>query len=202
MDPAPQPARMCQKHGIVRDPFGHCVICRREDEDVDEDPSGVRLAATLLVLLAVGVAGVLFWRGTRGAKAPPAPEVAAVAPPAQAAPIEELSDAKQDALAAAQSRDAEDRRAAVERHMKDVPIRIYTGKQCDLCRTATGFLASKGYAYTEIDTDADREGLEAMRKLNPKNTVPTIVVGDEVIVGFGPTVVLSAIYRDAAKRVH
>lgn len=202
MDPAPQPARLCQKHGVVRDPFGHCVICRREDEDVDVDPSGIRLAVTLLILLAVGVAGVLLYKGTRGPEAPPPVEVATEAKPAQAAPIEDLTDVKQEALAAAKARDAEDRRAAVERHMKDVPIRIYTTPKCDLCRTATGFLSGKGYAYTDIDVDADPAGLEAMRKLNPKNTVPTIVVGDEVIVGFGPTVVLGAIYRDAAKRVH
>lgn len=199
--PAPQPARMCQKHGVVRDPFGHCVICRREDEDVDEDPSGVRLAATLLVLLAVGVAAVVFYKGARKPKAPPPPEVAVVAPPEQAPEIDDVADAKQDALAAAKSRDADERREAVEKQMKLVPIRVYTAKKCDLCRTATGFLTSKGYAFTEIDVDASRASSDEMRQLNPKNTVPTIVVGEEVIVGFGPHVVLGAVYRVAQQRV-
>jgi len=200
-EPLPAP-RTCQKHGVMRDPFGHCVLCRREDKGADDDDTGARTAGMLLVVLAVGVGGVLVYKGTHGRKEPPPPVVAVVAPPAEAPPIDDLVAAKEEALAAERSRDVEDRRVSVERYMKEVPIVIYTTKRCDTCRAATAFLTGKGYAFTDLDIDESRDDLAAMRARNPKNTVPTMIVGDEVIVGFGPSLVLGAIYRDAAKRVH
>ncbi|MFT3772204.1 MAG: glutaredoxin family protein [Minicystis sp.] len=204
MDPVPHPApRTCSKHGVVLDPFGHCVICRREDVEVDEDPGGARKAGTALFLLAGAVACVLLYKGMTSRKDPPIVRVTAptVAPPTQAAPIEELRAAQEDARAAAKSRDVEDRKAAIEKQMLNVPIRIYTTKWCELCKTAMGFMKGKGYAVTEIDVEASPESLAAMGKLNPANTVPTIVVGEEVIVGFGPSAVMAAVYRAADKRV-
>lgn len=204
-EPLPsQPApKTCPKHGVVRNPFGQCVICRREmaDDDGGEDPSGIRAAGMLLVLLGVIVAGVLFWKGTRRPPPPPPAVVAAVATTTPAAPIEEVSADEEDKVAAAQRRESDERRDRLQREMKDVPITLYSTPWCALCRTAATFLQSKGYAYREIDVEHDPAGLAAMTKVNPKNTVPTIVVGEEVIVGFGQGVVISAIYRAAAKNM-
>jgi len=204
MDPAPQPAsRTCAKHGVVLDPRGHCVICRREKVEVDGDPSGARLAGFALAALAALAVGALVFRGA--ARRPELPVVAvdagAAPPPALAPPLDDLDVIQAEARAAALNREAADRKAAIEKAMRRVPIRIYTTRWCELCRTATGFFGQKGYVWEEIDVEADREGLAALRKINPAATVPTIVIGEEVIVGYGPTAVLGAVYRAADKKV-
>jgi glutaredoxin len=206
MDPVPQPAppRTCAKHGVVLDPFGQCVICRRELVDEDDDPSGARKAGFALVALGLIVAGALVLKAatTRRPEAPVITIDAGAAPqPALAPALDDLDVAQAEARAAAITREDTQRKASLEKTMREVPIRIYTAKRCDLCRTATAFFGSKGWVWEEIDVNADRENLAALRKLNPAGTVPTIVVGEEVIVGYGPSAVLAAVYRYADKKV-
>ncbi|APR77701.1 Hypothetical protein A7982_03048 [Minicystis rosea] len=199
----PQPVpRRCEKHGVVLDPFGHCVICKREDADGEEGTSARRAVGALL-LLALVVACVLFYKGTMGSREPPVArvEVAASSAPRPADPIEDRSAPEEEERARVQAREVDERRAAIERKMREMPIRVYVSKDCALCRTATDFMKTKGYTFTEIDVDADAAALATMRKLNPKNTVPTIAVEDDVIVGFGPGVVMGALYRSAEKKV-
>jgi glutaredoxin 3 len=201
MDPQ-SAARTCPKHSVVLDPLGHCVICRREDLEVDEDAGGARKAVSGLGLLAVAVGCVLLYKGMTGrVEAPVITVDAGVVAPTPAPALDDLSAVQEDARAAAQARDTEERRIALERKMREVPIDVYTTPWCDLCKAATAYLKGRGYRFTERDVEASPDTLAAMRRHNPKNTVPTIVVADEVIVGFGPGVVTAAVYRAAEKQL-
>ena len=201
MDPAePAPARTCPIHGIVIGPLGECVICRRAESDDESDPSGARGALTALALLTLAIVAVMVYRSTLGARPPPTVPVVAAAATDEPDATEDLPVVQQRVREAERRRDAKERKAAVETAMRRVPIRMYTTKECALCPVAKAFLTEKGYAHTEIDVEESPAELEALRALNPAGSVPTIVVGDEVIVGFGPTVVMSAIYRAAAAK--
>lgn len=203
MDPVPPAAqRSCSVHKVALDPLGQCVICRRAEATQEWDPSGVRGAIAVLVALAAVVGGVVHQK--RAPAPPPRPLIAATPPPSttpEAAPeLPDVGDGREEARAAELVRDDARKKAAFERELRRVQIRVYTAKRCDLCRTATAFLAGKGLAFEEVDVDASAEALAEMRAKNPKSSVPTLVVDDEVIVGFGPSVVMGAVVRAADKR--
>ncbi|HOP35581.1 MAG TPA: glutaredoxin family protein [Syntrophales bacterium] len=68
-------------------------------------------------------------------------------------------------------------------------IRMYTLSTCSHCKAAKRFLEDNGIAYDYRDVDllgpADRAAvLEDVKKLNPRLSFPTIVIGETVIVGF------------------
>ena len=67
-------------------------------------------------------------------------------------------------------------------------VKMYTLSTCHHCKAATKFLATCGveFEYTDVDllTGAEREAMIAeVRRLNPECSFPTILIGDEVIVG-------------------
>jgi len=68
-------------------------------------------------------------------------------------------------------------------------IRMYTLSTCSHCKAAKRFLEDNGIAYDYRDVDllgpADRAAvLEDVKKLNPRLSFPTIVIGETIIVGF------------------
>ena len=63
-------------------------------------------------------------------------------------------------------------------------IKVYTKKFCGYCTAAKQLLASKGYAFEEIDMEGNRElMLEVMRK-SGQRTAPQIFVGERSIGGY------------------
>lgn len=67
-------------------------------------------------------------------------------------------------------------------------VRLYTLSTCSHCRAAKKFLRDHGveFDYTDVDllSGEDREEvIEKVRKLNPRCSFPTILIGDRVIVG-------------------
>lgn len=69
------------------------------------------------------------------------------------------------------------------------PIMIYTLSTCGHCRSTKSFLdeCKIDYDFTDVDKlegDERAEVIEAVKKLNPRCSFPTIVIGDKVIVGF------------------
>ena len=67
-------------------------------------------------------------------------------------------------------------------------VKMYTLSTCHHCKAAKKFLTGCGVAFefTDVDllTGAEREAMIAeVRKLNPECSFPTIVIGDQVIVG-------------------
>ncbi|MGA1868388.1 MAG: glutaredoxin family protein [bacterium] len=71
----------------------------------------------------------------------------------------------------------------------DKHVKIYTLSTCSHCKATKKLLddCHVHYEYTDVDL-LDKEErsaiLEDIRKLNPRCSFPTIVIGDEVIVGY------------------
>jgi glutaredoxin-like YruB-family protein len=64
-------------------------------------------------------------------------------------------------------------------------IVLYSQPGCPPCFAAKRFLASRNVAFEYKDVQADPAALRELIELNSRST-PTIVVGDEVMVGFDP----------------
>lgn len=62
---------------------------------------------------------------------------------------------------------------------------LYSQPGCPPCYAAKQFLAARNVAFEYKDVIADTGALREMVKLNSRTT-PTIVVGDEVMIGFDP----------------
>ena len=67
-------------------------------------------------------------------------------------------------------------------------VKMYTLSTCHHCKAAKKFLASCGveFEFTDVDllSGAEREAVLAeVRRLNPECSFPTIVIGDQVVVG-------------------
>jgi glutaredoxin len=67
-------------------------------------------------------------------------------------------------------------------------VKMYTLSTCHHCKAAKKFLSGCGVAFefTDVDllTGAEREAILAeVRRLNPQCSFPTIIIGNQVIVG-------------------
>jgi glutaredoxin-like protein NrdH len=69
------------------------------------------------------------------------------------------------------------------------PVKIYTLSTCSHCNATKRFLDDCNVQYDFEDVDllqgVERAAiLEDVRKLNPRCSFPTIIIGDKVIVGY------------------
>lgn len=69
------------------------------------------------------------------------------------------------------------------------PIKIYTLSDCVHCKATKKLLNESAvkYDFTDVDLvsgDERTAALEDVKKYNPELTFPTIIIGNEVIVGF------------------
>ena len=64
-------------------------------------------------------------------------------------------------------------------------ITIYTKPTCPYCAAAKADMDVRGVSYDEVDVTADAGALEEMERLSGGRTVPVIVEGVNVTVGFG-----------------
>jgi len=77
----------------------------------------------------------------------------------------------------------------MEELMEEKRVKVYTLSTCGHCKAAKKLLddCSVAYEFTDVDllTGEDRaEVLEDVKKLNPRCSFPTIIIGDRVIVGY------------------
>ena len=68
------------------------------------------------------------------------------------------------------------------------PVKMYTLSTCSHCKAAKKLMNDLGVKYEFIDVDLleGRDKLHAVnevRKINPRCSFPTIVIGDKVIIG-------------------
>ena len=68
-------------------------------------------------------------------------------------------------------------------------IKIYSLSTCSHCKAAKRLLSQADVTYDFVDVDLlhgkDREDvLEEVKVFNPRCSFPTIVIGDQVIVGY------------------
>ena len=77
-------------------------------------------------------------------------------------------------------------------------ILIYTLSTCSHCNQTKDYLDERQIPYDTVHVDFlsgdDRtRAMEALRKLNPEITFPTIVIGEKIIVGFRPEAIEAAL---------
>jgi len=82
--------------------------------------------------------------------------------------------------------------------LTDVTIRMYSLSTCSHCRRTKEFFTSQGieFEFTDVDllTGDERHAVvEQVRKINPRISYPTIMIGDTVIVGFRETEIREAL---------
>jgi glutaredoxin len=81
---------------------------------------------------------------------------------------------------------------------KRVPIVMFSTSWCGVCKRARTYFEREGIPFVEHDVDKNQAARAEYLALNPKRSVPTIKIGNEVVVGFSERAVQSAI--DAAAR--
>jgi glutaredoxin-like protein NrdH len=69
------------------------------------------------------------------------------------------------------------------------PVKLYTLSTCGHCTAAKRLLddCSVAYEFTDVDLLDDKNKmaiLDIVKKINPRYTFPTIIIGDTVIIGF------------------
>ena len=82
--------------------------------------------------------------------------------------------------------------------MSDRLVKMYTLSTCSHCKAAKRFLdeCTVEYDFTDVDTlsgDERAAVLADLRSLNPKCSVPTIIIGGEVIIGFDEKAIREAL---------
>ena len=97
-----------------------------------------------------------------------------------------------------QPRQTEPSQSEVAAARRRVPVVMYSTAWCGVCKRARKYFQDAGISFVEHDVDEDAVAREEYLRLNPRRSVPTIKVGDEVIVGFSPQAVNTAL--DAAAR--
>lgn len=65
-------------------------------------------------------------------------------------------------------------------------VEIYTTHSCPYCQRVKEFLTEREVDYVEYNVEDDFEARKRMVELSRHTTVPTIVVGEDVVVGFDP----------------
>lgn len=78
------------------------------------------------------------------------------------------------------------------------PVRIYTLSTCSHCNATKKFLneCNVRYDYTDVDLLEGEERqavIDEVKRMNPRCTFPTILIGDKVIVGFNEEAIKEAL---------
>jgi glutaredoxin len=108
--------------------------------------------------------------------------------------------AAQDGASTARSREPKDWEIANSR--KRVPIVMFSTSWCGVCKRARAYFEKEGIVFIEHDVDKNQAARAEYLALNPKRSVPTIKIGNEVIVGFSERAVESALDAAARSRLH
>ena len=73
--------------------------------------------------------------------------------------------------------------------MSDNPVKIYSLSTCSHCKSTKRLLAECTIEYDFVDVDTlegeERKAiLEDIKKVNPRCSFPTLIIGETVIVGY------------------
>ena len=90
---------------------------------------------------------------------------------------------------------------AISAARQRVPVVMYSTDWCGVCRRARQYFEQNDIAFVEHDVDRDPQARAEYLLLNPRRSVPTIKIGDEVIVGFSAQAVDRALDSAARKRL-
>lgn len=79
-----------------------------------------------------------------------------------------------------------------------VSIEMYSAAWCSACSRAKAWMREQGISYHEVDVDQRSGAMAQLQMLNPRRTLPTFDVQGQVLVGFEPDRLATAI-RGAAR---
>lgn len=135
------------------------------------------------------------------------PTAAELAAQAQAASEEAERDRVRHAQVAAdlehraQEHARRQQAAAIAEARAKLRIDMYSADWCGNCRKAIDYLREQtGLSYSVHDIDREPSARDKMRKLNPRHSVPTFKIDDDVVVGFSASSLERAIETAARKR--
>jgi glutaredoxin len=81
-----------------------------------------------------------------------------------------------------------------------VHVVVYTTSWCPHCKRAKAWMNGNGVAFEERDIESSRRYAEENRRINPRGSIPTFSVDDEVMTGFAEQDLAATILRAAHKR--
>ena len=73
------------------------------------------------------------------------------------------------------------------------PVTIYSTPTCHFCQMTKDFLKEKGIEYTDYNVAGDMEKRKEMIEKSGQMGVPVIFVGEEMIIGFDKTKLVSSL---------
>jgi glutaredoxin len=83
---------------------------------------------------------------------------------------------------------------------RNVSITMYSTSWCGVCKSARSYMLSQNIPFTELDVEQDASARARAAVLNPRGSVPTIAIDDEVLIGFSADSLENRIQRAAHKR--
>lgn len=106
----------------------------------------------------------------------------------------------QGAQSSARNREPADWEIATAR--RRVPVVMYSTAWCSVCTRARKYFEKKRIVFEEHDVDHDPAARAEYLQLNPRRSVPTIKIADEVVVGFSAEAVERALNEAARARIN
>jgi glutaredoxin 3 len=77
--------------------------------------------------------------------------------------------------------------------MTEKKVTIYSTPTCPFCKRAKAYLSDKVVSFTDYNVAQDKDKAKEMIRLSGQMSVPVIIIGDEIIVGFNQTLVDKAL---------
>ena len=107
-------------------------------------------------------------------------------PAAQPPPGETAAAAEQTKAASPtpQAQSEEDHTKAVDRARRRLEVTLYTGRSCPDCDKARRWLRDNRIRFRSRNVDSSESAKRELLEKNPGGTVPTVVIDEEVVVGF------------------
>jgi glutaredoxin len=172
----------------------------------------VPLAGLALYLLVSLLPGTATPVGVSAAKTEiAAPERQAAAAPPGAADAPEGGDATDDGehavepdvspadLARLRERTREAQQLAEAR--EGLKVTLFYTERCPHCSEARAYLTAHGVRAEQYDIDKDPKARARYLRLNPRGSLPTLVIEKQVLVGFDPDRLEHALDRAARARL-
>jgi len=82
-----------------------------------------------------------------------------------------------------------------------VSITMYATQWCGVCRKAREYMETNGIDFVELDTDESSVAGERLGVLNPRKTIPTFEIDEQVYIGFREDAFEAKINRAARKHL-
>lgn len=79
--------------------------------------------------------------------------------------------------------------------MSEKKVVMYSQPTCGVCHTAKSYLESKGVEVEDLDVTTDTEARRALVEDLKSQATPTLVIGEEVLIGFDPAKIDAALEK-------